>query len=79
MSASPPPQLPPKKSDVRPILLTLLFSFLLGSGSCFGFLTTLSVNKSSATNSAFAVLFMLCVAAFCGSLVILIVKAIVNR
>lgn len=79
MNPNLPPAPAPKRPNFRPVLITLLCSVLLGAGSCFGFLTTLNTNESSAINSALAVLFLFCVAAFLGSVVILIVKAIANR
>jgi hypothetical protein len=74
-----PPAPAPKRPNFRPVLITLLCSVLLGAGSCFGFLTTLNTNESSAINLALAVLFLLCVATFLGSVVMLIVKAFTNR
>ena len=38
---------PPKRSIVRPMAMTLVSSFLLGLGSCFGFLSTLNFNGPS--------------------------------
>jgi hypothetical protein len=74
-----PPAPAPKRPNFRPVLITLLCSVLLGAGSCFGFLTTLNTNESSTINLALAVLFLLCVATFLGSVVMLIVKAFANR
>jgi hypothetical protein len=37
----------PKRSIVKPIAITLVSGFLLGLGSCFGFLSTLSFNGPS--------------------------------
>jgi hypothetical protein len=65
-----------KRPNYKPMLLTLLFSFLLGGGSCFGFLSTLNMNVSSSLNNAFAIGFVLCVVVFLGSMVWLVIKAV---
>ena len=67
---------PHKKSNYKPILLTLLFSFLLGGGSCFGFLTTLNMNRSTPVNIFFAIGFGTCVLVFLGSILWLAIKAV---
>jgi hypothetical protein len=76
MDANPPPVPVASKSDYKPILLTLLFSFVLGGGSCAGFLSTLNVNSSSPLSMFFAFAFGFCVLTFVGSLIRLVVKAI---
>ena len=45
MGIDPTPLNLPKKPNYKPVLLTILCSFLLGAGSCFGFLTTLNFNR----------------------------------
>jgi hypothetical protein len=42
-----PAPLPPKRSAVKPIAITLVCGFLLALGSCFGFLNTLNFNGPS--------------------------------
>lgn len=67
---------PTPKSNYKPILLTLLFSFLLGGGSCFGFLTTLNMNRSTPINSLFGIGFGVCLLVFIVSILWLAVKAV---
>ncbi len=67
---------PPRKSKYRPILLTLLFSFLLAGGSCFGFLSSFNMNSNSLGGRMFAVGFVICVLVFLGSIVWLVIKAV---
>jgi hypothetical protein len=74
MDSNLPPVSFARKSNYRPILLTLLISFLLGGGSCFGFVAT--ANGNSAISSFFAVGFGLCVLAFLGSISWLVTKAV---
>ena len=64
----------PRRSSYRPMLLALLFSFLLAGGSCSGFLATLRGN--SPANTIFAACFLLCVAVFAGSIVWMVAKAL---
>jgi hypothetical protein len=71
-----PPVPVAKRSNYKPILLTLLLSFLLGGGSCFGFLSTLNMNVSSSLNTVFAIGFVLCVVVFLGSILWLVIKAV---
>jgi hypothetical protein len=73
------PQTAARRSTYRAALITLLCSFLLGAGSCFGFLTTLNFHGDSPGNMAFAVGFGICVLVFLGSVVWLAVKAIRGR
>jgi hypothetical protein len=59
----------PPKSRFRPVAITLVSAFLLGAGSCFGFLTTLTVTlHGSWINVAFAWIFILSIVAFLGAL-----------
>ncbi len=72
-----PPLLPDvpeaKESRYKPILITLLCAYLLAGGSCFGFLSTLSMNGgSSPVNSAFAIGFGLSLLVFLAGIVWLI-------
>ena len=76
MDTIPAPPNPPKKSNYRPILLTMLCSFLLGGGSCFGFLTTLNLNRSTPINSVFAIGFAVFLLVFLGSILWLAIKAV---
>jgi len=55
---------PPKRSVVKPIAITLVSGFLLGLGSCFGFLSTIN---SNGPNKSFDTLFMI---GFCVGLVL---------
>ena len=59
----------PSVSPWRPIVITLLSSLLLGAGSCFGFLTTITNGGSSAANLAFMVFFLGCLIVFVSGLV----------
>jgi hypothetical protein len=70
---SPPP---PEKSSYKPILLSLLFSFLLAGGTCFGFLNTFNLNRNSTVSMVYAVGFAFCVLTFLGSLLWLVIKAV---
>jgi hypothetical protein len=76
MSTGPAPLPPIKKSNYKPILLTILCSFLLGAGSCFGFLTTLNFNRNVPINGVFAVGFCICLVVFLGSILWLAIKAV---
>lgn len=67
---------PPKRPNYTPILITLAASLILGGASCFGFLTTLNMNKSTAINTFLGVGFVLCVVTFLGSILWLLVRAI---
>ena len=67
---------PGRKSGYRPVLLTLLFSFVLGGGSCAGFLANINANSTNTIAGLFFVVFALCAFAFVGSLIWLIVKAV---
>jgi hypothetical protein len=70
---SPPP---PARSSYKPILLTLLFSFLLAGGTCFGFLSTFNVNRNSPVSTVCAGGFAFCVLTFLGSLLWLAIKVL---
>lgn len=67
---------PPPKSSYKPILLTLLFSFLLAGGSCFGFLNTFSINRNTPWSMICAGGFVLSLAAFLASLLRLVIKVL---
>jgi hypothetical protein len=67
---------PPRPSNYRPILLTLLFSLLLAGGSCFGFLNTFNLNRNSQISMIFAAGFGFSVLTFLGSLLWIVIKAI---
>jgi hypothetical protein len=69
---------PPAKSSYKPILLTLLFSFLLAGGTCFGFLGTFNVNRNSQMSMVCAVGFVFCVLTFLGSLLWLVIKVLTD-
>jgi hypothetical protein len=66
--------LPPRKANYKPILMVMLCSVLLGGGSCFGFVSTVSGNSSM--SGIFAAGFLLCVLVFLGSIVGIVVKAV---
>jgi hypothetical protein len=72
---SPPP---PAKSSYKPILLSLLFSFLLAGGTCFGFLNTFNVNRNSPVSTVYAAGFAFCVLTFLGSLLWLVIKVLTD-
>ena len=67
---------PPAKSSYKTILLTLLFSFLLAGGSCFGFLNTPFLNRSTPWSMICAGGFVFCVLTFLGSLLWLVIKVL---
>ena len=71
MTNTPDPSVPaqqgPPVSPWRPIVVTLLSALLLGAGSCFGFLATIS--EGSNVSGVFMVAFLLCLIIFIGSLV----------
>jgi hypothetical protein len=60
----------------RPIVITLLSALLLGAGSCFGYLSTMS--GGSTVSGMFMVTFLLCLIIFIGSLVWAFVTLIRN-
>jgi lysylphosphatidylglycerol synthetase-like protein (DUF2156 family) len=78
---------PGQRKSNRPILITLLCAFLLGGGSCFGFMTTLNSHGGSSTaNSAitiaclvFAIAFVVCALTFVGGLIWALVAFLNNR
>jgi hypothetical protein len=71
---------PVARVSYRPILITLLCAFLLGGGTCFGFLNTLNFNGgSSVLNDVFAVAFVLCALTFIGSAIWAFVRWIKNQ
>ena len=72
----PPASHPQKQSSYKPVLLTILCSFLFGAGSCFGFLRTLNFNHAVPINGLFAVAFGICLLVFLSSIVWLVIKAI---
>ncbi len=76
MGVDPTPLNLPKKANYKPVLLTILCSFLLGAGSCFGFLATLNFNRNVPINGVFAVGFGICLLVFLGSILWLVIKAI---
>ncbi len=61
----PPREIPPEKSEWRPIGITLAAAVLLGAGSCAGAF----LGGGRGVTQAFAFLFVICVAAFFGGLV----------
>lgn len=67
MTNTPDQQGPPPVSPWRPIVITLLSALLLGAGSCFGFLSTMS--EGSSVSGVFMEAFLLCLIIFIGSLV----------
>ena len=68
---------PARKSNYKPILLTLLFSFLLAGGSCFGFLRTMNTQGGS-SSTIFGIGFLICVLVFVGALLWLAIKAVLE-
>jgi hypothetical protein len=71
---------PPPKSSWRPIVITLISALVLGAGSCFGFVSTLSFGGRNANVSAlFLGVFALCVLAFIGALLWALVAWIRGR
>jgi hypothetical protein len=76
MTENSPAPPPPRPSNYKPILLTLLFSLLLAGGSCFGFLNTFNLNRNSQISMIFAAGFAFNVLTFLGSLLWIVIKAI---
>jgi|HubBroStandDraft_4_1064222.scaffolds.fasta_scaffold624158_2 hypothetical protein len=62
---TPPPQIPPEKSEWHPIGITLAAAVLLGAGSCAGAIA----GGGSWVTEVFAFLFFVCVIVFLGGLV----------
>jgi hypothetical protein len=79
MNSTPEAPVTSTRSNYRAPLITLLCSFLLAGGSCFGFLTTLNFNHEVPINTFFAAGFGVCVLVFLGSVLWMIVKAIRGR
>jgi len=75
MNQPPPPVPPAKKSNYKPILLTLLFSFLLAGGSCFGFLRTMNTQGGS-SSTIFGIGFLICALVFVGAILWMAIKAV---
>jgi hypothetical protein len=80
MTTNPPSGLPEeheKKSAFKPILITLLCSFLLAGGSCFAALRTFNYNSGGGTSwGVFMVIFLAAALTFSLTCVWLIVRAI---
>jgi hypothetical protein len=79
MTLNPERQPVQRRSGYAAPLITMGCAFLLAGGSCFGFLATLNMNRSTPTNNFFAAGFGLCVLVFLGSVVWTVVKAILGR
>jgi hypothetical protein len=61
--APPTPDVPrPRRSTWKQILITLVCGVVLGLGSCFGFLSTMSFNENKPSSVAFAIGFVVGVA-----------------
>ena len=79
MATNPPPGLPEeheKKSTFTPILITVLCSFLLAGGSCFGALMTFNDNHGGgAWWFVFMAVFLAATLAFVVACLLLIVRA----
>jgi len=80
MTTNPPPPLPEgheRKSTFKPIVITLLCSFLLAGGSCFGALMTFNINGGGggAWWFVFMALFLAATLAFAVASVLFIVRA----
>jgi len=72
---------PRKRRNFVAPLITMLSSIVLGYGSCYGFLSTLSFHgagRYEALNILFFVAFWLCVLVFLATLVWIIVRALRN-
>jgi hypothetical protein len=69
-SPFPNPGASPPKSPWGAIAITLVSAILLGAGSCFGFLTTLTPGgRNSGANTLFMYVFLICPAVFVGGLI----------
>jgi len=75
MGTNPAPVPPASRANYKPILLTLLFSFLLAGGSCFGFLRTMNTQGGS-SSTIFGIGFLICVLVFVGAILWLAIKAV---
>jgi lysylphosphatidylglycerol synthetase-like protein (DUF2156 family) len=69
-----------RKSTFKPIVITLLCSFLLAGGSCFGALMTFNLNGGEGGTSwfAFMALFLAATLAFAVASVWLMVRAVLS-
>jgi len=68
---------PPPKSHWMQIIITLVSAIVLGAGSCFGFLTTMSFGRrTSYVSMVFAWVFAVCVLTFLGALIWALVAGI---
>jgi hypothetical protein len=77
MTPPPPPLLPgkqAKKPTFKPILITLLCSFLLAGGSCFGFLN--KATSGGQWQNVFMDVFLIAAFSFVAACVWLIVRAV---
>jgi drug/metabolite transporter (DMT)-like permease len=61
------------KTSLKPILITLLCTVLLGAGTCFGFLSTFNLNRNVPVANVFAVVFIISVLAFIAGVIWLLV------
>ena len=70
-----------KRTSYRPILITLLGAFLLGGGSCVGFVSTLKTlqGKNPPINNIFATMFVVSTLIFLIALLWLIARWIRKR
>lgn len=70
---------PPKRSKVKPIAITILCGFLLGLGSCFGFLSTFRMSgPSNSVNTLCAIGFGLGLMLFLGGSIWALVALLVH-
>jgi hypothetical protein len=82
LASSPPPLQPrppvPTKPPLNytPILITMACAFVLGLGSCFGFVTAPSSHQSLA--GALEVIFLVCLLVFLLSLLWLVIRVLIN-
>jgi hypothetical protein len=69
-----PPEQPgvvpaPKKSPIKPIIITIVSGVLLAAGSCMGFLSTFNVSRTNQISVVMAIGFLVGVAAvLCGAM-----------
>ena len=71
----------PKRRNFVAPLITLVASIVIAAGSCYGFLDTLSFDgrgRHPNLNLFFLTLFCLCVIAFVGAILWIIVRAVRN-
>ena len=79
MTTNPPralPEEPARRSTLKPILITMLCSFVLAGGSCFAALGTFNLNSPGGWWGFFMTVFLLTALTFITACLLLIVRAV---